>query len=51
MNRVNYRKLAFGHYKEWLFCGHCGLESKAGQDRPGASGGACPSAAWRPDGA
>ena len=25
MNRINYRKLAFEHYRDRLFCGHCGF--------------------------
>ena len=25
MNRINYRKLAFEHYKDRLFCAHCGF--------------------------
>ena len=25
MKRINYRKLAFGHYKDRLFCAHCGF--------------------------
>src|SRR6266436_7515463 len=25
MTRVNYRKLAFAHYKDRLFCAHCGF--------------------------
>ena len=25
MKRVNYRKLAFEHYRERLFCAHCGF--------------------------
>jgi hypothetical protein len=25
MKRINYRKLAFEHYKERLFCAHCGF--------------------------
>ena len=25
MKRINYRKLAFEHYKDRLFCAHCGF--------------------------
>ena len=25
MSRINYRKLAFEHYKDRLFCAHCGF--------------------------
>ena len=25
MKRINYRKLAFAHYKDRLFCAHCGF--------------------------
>jgi hypothetical protein len=25
MKRINYRKLAFEHHSDWLFCAHCGF--------------------------